>query len=72
MFASLSSSLRQVVQDREVLTEMRAKGKILIYTRESYKTHHSGRDPVTDDGLKLTEITAPDGRKLHGVKVLWL
>ena len=42
----------------------------IIYTRESYRTAHGGRDPA-DDGVKGEQVCVPGSGLITGYKARW-
>ena len=58
---------RLIFQERDVVTKCTPLGECLIYTDESYKKYHQGKDP-SQDNLKLEDIEMPNGSTIRGVK----
>ena len=57
---------RHIIQEKETLFKTSPLGTLLLYTKDSYaKTHN--REAV-DDGLKLEQMTFPNGSTGQGVK----
>ena len=57
---------RQVLQSTEVHIRSKPIGRVLLFTKESYR-RETGRDH-TEDGLQLVDTVLPDGSTQPCVK----